>query len=208
LAAEKGGAIVFKRTAANANQPFLSDVTFHGNHAVDGGAISIDQYGHPILESVTISGNSADNRGGAIFGECSSSPSTLCFSASIVSGGRVIFVDDVAAQGPEIFVNAYVAVFLNNSLVYNTSAGQGACPATNCESMVYADPKLGALADNGGPTLTMLPGQGSAAIDAVSCVTYVDQRGFARPKGPQCDIGAVEAFERIFADGFDGEMVP
>jgi hypothetical protein len=59
-----------------------------------------------------------------------------------------------------------------------------------------ADPLLAALANNGGPTETMLPGAGSAAIElvpAASC-TAEDQRGFSRP-GPgkaKCDSGAVE----------------
>lgn len=61
-----------------------------------------------------------------------------------------------------------------------------------------ADPKLGGLADNGGPTRTLLPAKGSDAIDAIptgsaGCNTDVrDQRGVARPQGGNCDIGAVE----------------
>ena len=62
---------------------------------------------------------------------------------------------------------------------------------------------LGALADNGGPTLTMLPGTGSAAIDpspaATSCGP-ADQRGFTSPQGP-CDIGAVEIQPANDTDG-------
>jgi hypothetical protein len=59
--------------------------------------------------------------------------------------------------------------------------------------------KLGPLADNGGPTETLLPAKGSDAIDAIpttadSCTTPdADQRGVSRPQGPACDIGAVEA---------------
>jgi hypothetical protein len=53
----------------------------------------------------------------------------------------------------------------------------------------------------------MLPGAGSAAIDAIAlgdCVENVDQRGIARPQGAGCDIGAVEvAPDEIFADGFE-----
>lgn len=65
-------------------------------------------------------------------------------------------------------------------------------------SLVQADPKLGPLADNGGPTQTMMPAKHSAAIDAIpttvaGCQKASDQRGVARPQGPKCDIGAVEA---------------
>ena len=64
---------------------------------------------------------------------------------------------------------------------------------------ISADPKLGALADNGGPTWTfgLLPG--SPAIDAgedATCET-VDQRGITRPQGPHCDIGAFEYVDII-----------
>jgi hypothetical protein len=69
-----------------------------------------------------------------------------------------------------------------------------------------ADPLLGGLGDNGGATPTMLPGAGSAAIDASpdpDCPA-TDQRGVTRPQGPQCDIGAVEVgVDVIFADGFE-----
>lgn len=59
---------------------------------------------------------------------------------------------------------------------------------------------LGALANNGGPTLTHLPNTGSPVIDAgtnVGCAGN-DQRGYNRPAegnadgNARCDIGAVE----------------
>jgi hypothetical protein len=69
------------------------------------------------------------------------------------------------------------------------------------------DPKLGELADNGGPTKTLLPKTGSPAIDsgtttAVNCGT-TDQRGRPRPfdgdsnNSTRCDIGAVEVVNPI-----------
>lgn len=54
---------------------------------------------------------------------------------------------------------------------------------------------LGPLRNNGGPTLTQLPGAGSVAIDAIAeadCAVGTDQRGVIRPQGPRCDAGAVE----------------
>ncbi|MDZ7734368.1 MAG: choice-of-anchor Q domain-containing protein [Acidimicrobiia bacterium] len=63
-----------------------------------------------------------------------------------------------------------------------------------------ADPLLGPLADNGGPTPTHAPATGSPAIDAVPTGTSglcdgtvtTDQRGVPRPVGSGCDIGALE----------------
>ena len=58
----------------------------------------------------------------------------------------------------------------------------------------FADPKLGPLADSGGPTLTMALLPGSPAIDAgnTSLAPTTDQRGFPRPAGLAADIGAFE----------------
>ena len=64
------------------------------------------------------------------------------------------------------------------------------------------DPLLGPLAFNGGPAQTRALLTGSAAIDAGqhpcmdashSALT-TDQRGFARPGGASCDIGAFEYY--------------
>ena len=66
---------------------------------------------------------------------------------------------------------------------------------------ISADPLLLALAGNGGPTQTMLPGAGSPALDAGSAFDLTtDQRGLCRPFdlpavgnfGDATDIGAVE----------------
>ena len=56
------------------------------------------------------------------------------------------------------------------------------------------DPKLGVLADNGGPTETESRWSSSPAIDAGTTdgCPPGDQRGYRRPQGAACDIGAVE----------------
>src|SRR5207248_1889663 len=53
---------------------------------------------------------------------------------------------------------------------------------------------LGPLANNGGPTQTILPGAGSPVINAGFNAVFrgVDQRGNTRTAGTQVDIGAVE----------------
>jgi hypothetical protein len=67
---------------------------------------------------------------------------------------------------------------------------------------------LGTLANNGGPTSTMLPQAGNQAINFVpiaQCGNARDQRIADRPAGAGCDSGAVELnglFDGIFADGF------
>jgi len=57
-------------------------------------------------------------------------------------------------------------------------------------SPLIADPMLGALADNGGTALTMLPGAGSPAKGIATGCPTTDQRG--NPRGTTCTAGAVE----------------
>jgi hypothetical protein len=64
---------------------------------------------------------------------------------------------------------------------------------------------LGTLGDHGGYTPTYVPGPGSVAIDAAEihyCVDE-DQRGYARPLGNGCDVGAIETGDVLFANGFE-----
>jgi len=82
-----------------------------------------------------------------------------------------------------------------------------------------ADPKLGALGNNGGPTATEEPLGGSPLVDAIpkaSCQTGLasavatDQRGVTRPQGAGCDIGAVEvtvAAPHVYAQGTNGHLI-
>jgi hypothetical protein len=72
----------------------------------------------------------------------------------------------------------------NTLIASNTPAGGDSFP----------DPKLGPLANNGGPTPTMALLPGSPAIDAgnTSVAPATDQRGFPRPAGLAADIGAFE----------------
>src|SRR5262245_29558890 len=67
----------------------------------------------------------------------------------------------------------------------NSIDGDGTCGAN-----IQADPRLGRLEDNGGPTATRSLASGSPAINAGSGCTGSDQRGASRVGA--CDIGAFE----------------
>ncbi len=83
--------------------------------------------------------------------------------------------------------------FISNSILDDSSCFAG-------PSNIFASSNLSPLANNGGPTQTMMPLVGSPAIDAgdnLTCAQGPDQRGFSRPVnklggGAICDIGAVE----------------
>lgn len=61
----------------------------------------------------------------------------------------------------------------------------------NPTQIMIGDPKLGALSDNGGPTMTQALLAGSPAINAsVGCSLTTDQR--YAPRDAKCDLGAFE----------------
>jgi CSLREA domain-containing protein len=100
-------------------------------------------------------------------------------------------------SGPAIVRDSIVAGNAGSQCAAGTANGSGnvSFPDPSCGG-TNADPKLGPLAANGGPTETLLPGAGSAALDTIApggvdC-SGTDQRGVALPQGSKCDSGAVE----------------
>jgi hypothetical protein len=96
-----------------------------------------------------------------------------------------------------------------HNLVQNTA--NCALVGDTTGNIVGQDAKLGLLVDNGGPTPTHAPAEDSPAVDAGSpavpgsgddgaCAAN-DQRGFHRPLGQTCDIGAVERSVGFSIDG-------
>ncbi len=183
----------------------VSNSTFSGNSANEqgsGGAIC--NRDTLIVSNSTFSGNSANyGVGGAIITGVYGGPGLLNVINSTFSGNR-------AHSAGGIYLYGGTATFKNTIVANNRPGGNcgGAIvvdgggnlsyPGTACPG-INADPLLGPLQNNGGPTETMAPGPGSAALDAandVICaappVNNLDQRGITRPWGAHCDIGAVE----------------
>ena len=77
----------------------------------------------------------------------------------------------------------------------------GTAPLSCGGTIPNANPRLGPLQNNGGPTPTHALLPGSLAIEAgtnAGCPA-TDQRGVSRPQGVACDIGAFEsAFRLLF----------
>lgn len=96
-----------------------------------------------------------------------------------------------------------------------TNGGNSLDSDGTCSIGPATDPKLdpAGLKDNGGPTQTIAPQDGSPAVDAgndtvcaAAPINGVDQRGVTRPQGTHCDIGAVE-MEHTVVDT-DGDGIP
>ncbi len=143
--------------------------------------------GTTILVHCTISANQSQGDSGGIYNQAGW---FLSMQNCIVCGNTA------ATTGPDI--NNFGT--LTNLGVNIVQAGvNGTGTNTGGGTISTVNPLLGALANNGGPTRTMLPQAGSPAIDAaVGSTETIDQRGFSRPVDSDnngtvaADIGAVE----------------
>lgn len=134
----------------------------------------------------------ADGRGGAV---ATTAGNASLMSATLAGDGT----------GAEVANNGGGALDLHLAAIDGSCAGtifssDGViATGTGCGGTV-ADPRLGALRDNGGPTDTRLPGAGSPAIDGGAGLGFptTDQRGVARPSGGIVDVGAVEVVPPAF----------
>jgi fibronectin-binding autotransporter adhesin len=160
--------------------------------------------------------NGGDGVGGGIFHELGSS--VLCSitlaSNRAIGAPRITNMFFETPPGASLgggIASSNSGVRLQNSiLAFNTNGSNcfgvltddgnnistdASCPFTAVGSLSNTDPVLSALDDFGGPTPTMALLAGSPAIDhalATFC-PGTDQRGWPRPHGAGCDVGAFES---------------
>jgi hypothetical protein len=156
----------------------INDSTFLGNTGGTNGGGAVQNFGTATITYSTLSGNSSP------FGaDIHSAGSALSVSSSIVANG----IGGSNCSGTPPITDAG----------YNIDTGTSCGFSTANHSKNSTDPRLGALASNGGPTRTMALPVGSPAVNAVpatvsGCAGSTDQRGLPRPQGRACDIGAYE----------------
>ncbi len=186
----------------------LTNTTVSDNLASGGGGISNGVLGTLMLESTTLSSNSAGIVGGGILNLGNTAISNATGSNNSAQHGGGIF-----NLGPLTLNNSIVANSTSGGSCSNNGGGviivsyslveDGGCGVVNgVDGNLTGDPLLGPLQDNGGPTLTHALLTGSIAIDAGNSALTTDQRGFARPVdllnypnaagGNGSDIGAFE----------------
>jgi trimeric autotransporter adhesin len=184
-------------TGAFADSPArVVNSTISGNRSPgDGGGILVEG-GNVLVASSTITGNVADadangtGDGGGIFIRPGAT-SSVTIRNSILSGDL-----DHGGEAPECVGGLA-------SLGYNLLGDVTGCPVSGdpTGNVSATDPGLGVLQNNGGPTETHALLIGSPAIDAgdptgcrdeVGALLATDQRGFPRPQGAACDVGAFE----------------
>jgi hypothetical protein len=133
-----------------------------------------------IANNVADSDNNGSGNGGGIF----IFSGTVNLLNTIVTGNT-----DRGGQAPDC---SGTITSLGHNLIQSTAG----CTITGdtTGNILGQDPRLGPLADNGGPTFTHALLPGSPAIDTASSqnAPSTDQRGVARPQGAGFDIGAFE----------------
>jgi hypothetical protein len=127
-------------------------------------------------------GEAVPGEGGGIYSGGTGDSSTLHVTSTILG-------QNIAGVSPDIVGHFTSAKYV---LLQNSSA-TGISDGVN-GNILGKDPKLGTLADNGGPTKTHVPLPGSPVIDRGSNPSQLatDQRGLPRLSGNRVDIGAVE----------------
>jgi predicted outer membrane repeat protein len=153
---------------------YQNDAGVDGQEGGYGGAVS---GGNIAFLNVTIAENHAVHSGGAIFNEDSDS----------VSIRNSILASNTAAN--EWGLDQSCRDTMQGSDIIQWPAPEGNdLPCV--PGATGADPLLGPLTDNGGPTSTMALESSSPAIDAGQDCAQSDQRGM--PRSGVCDLGAFE----------------
>jgi CSLREA domain-containing protein len=190
-----------RAAGSGANDLFQSGHPGNGGAGGNGGGL-VNIHSTAQLVNLTIAANSTGS--GA-----SGGPASASFGAG---------ANGLDGHGGGLFTVSSLPTLQNTILYENQTGGEcrgagitdgghnlafslpviGPLPTDPCDlsHFSFADPKLGSLADNGGPTQTMRLQPGSGAIDQVPSsgagCPATDQRGVARPGGAACDIGAFE----------------
>lgn len=199
-----------------------------GNRANLGGGLHIAPYTRGIIRNTTISDNIAEvGLGGGMFIDSNIEVEMLFDHLTIARNQAPGF----NAYAGGVHVNPINQITLANSILSNNTGGTNfginnnwnitnpvldgggniqfpllrpnnevEGPATS--SVLFIDPLLNNIANNGGPTPTMSLLPDSPAIDFTSSITLEDQRSQQRDISP--DSGSFEFFDDlIFRDTFD-----
>lgn len=194
-----GGAIYHQRELLT-----LQNSTLAGNFAASvGGGIFVGPDSEANITNVTFTANEADGLGGAIFSWDSPTNVTHAtiannhgfFSGGISGGTNVTLTNTIIANNtheePYNGLNCQAAMTDGGGNVqYPEFRPNGTRDDLCVANPLIANPLLGALADNGGPTQTLLPAANSPALAIGQNCASIDQRGNSR--AAPCDSGAVE----------------
>lgn len=209
----QGGTVVIRNSTINNNtaeigggmindfggQLILENSTLSGNHANNlGGALYQGQLSHTYIYNTTVTANSASGEQGGGIGLFNSDPGTILLRNSLIAGNQ-------NANSPDCYNGTPDSSDLLHSNGNNLLGSLTGCTIfLQSSDIIDANPGIGPLQDNGGPTQTHALLKDSPAINAgnpYGCLDFdndvftTDQRGFPRPSGfvdTRCDISAYE----------------
>ncbi|MDX2039413.1 MAG: choice-of-anchor Q domain-containing protein [Isosphaeraceae bacterium] len=220
-----GGLFNFGRATLNAST-ISQNYTESGVSGSDGGG-GVWNFGQLAILDSTLSDNRADfGYGGGVytsrFGTTTITDSTLSGNKATYDGGGLYNLGNLTLIGSSVVRSFYASqgglvnsggnVSLANTILAGNGGAdyKGSAPtlsgvnlvqdgSVTGPSVINADPLLGPLQDNGGPTLTHALLPGSPARDAGNNLFVTDDRltdqrgpGFPRIRGAAVDLGAVE----------------
>jgi len=188
----------------------LAGVTVNANKASGKGG-GIHNTGSLDIANSTLSGNVTARRGGGLAASSLGTvPSTSLRHVTITDntaagtagglsatgGGELEVFGSIMAENfgggqPDVDVSGTVSM-ISSYNVYGDCCDY-TWSATDLTDV--ADPRLGPLADNGGPAKTHALLEGSPAVDLIpgsACSMSLDQRNTTRPQGGRCDSGSFE----------------
>ncbi|MDF1503275.1 right-handed parallel beta-helix repeat-containing protein [Roseisolibacter sp. H3M3-2] len=168
------------------NHVTLENSTVYG--ITGGGAIAVFR---ATLRNSTVSGIQADST----------------YTPAVQASQKIEVINSTIAHNGRVAVGGTSSLVLRNAVLANNGGSNCNSPVdyitfegTNLSDddtcggpaqIVIADPKLGPLGDNGGPTPTHAIGAGSPAVGVgTACSVAVDQRYVQRDAA--CDLGAYE----------------
>jgi predicted outer membrane repeat protein len=179
--------------------------TFFDNRAATAGTNIIGQGGGLIISRgtidighVTFAKNFATFQGGAVFASN---------QASVTLIGSIFYDNRLDPTHTNPVTTEYQGYHTNRPLT--NGGGNIQFPRTKApdfnndinnlitspaSAILFQDPQLAPLANNGGPTPTMAIAASSPAVNHAAAATCpsIDQRGVSRPQGSGCDAGAYE----------------
>lgn len=208
--AEYGGG-VYNDTAAFAS---LTASTVSGNESEEAGG-GLGNEGDLALINSTVAGNGDADSAGGIFNDAGSTLNLTMVTVSDNDGyaGGGLYNDGALTVAGAIIASNSAAMPTSDcdqapggtvtDNGYNLIGNTTGCFTTVSTDITNEAAVLTPLASNGGPTQTLLPGDGSPAINAIPTATCesaafldsthpADQRGVSRPQGGACEIGSVE----------------
>lgn len=197
-----GGAIEVNGSVAVTRSTLAGNTA--GGLGVGGGAAVLLNGGAQLqLTNSTVAGNTTvPGGGGAIYnygGAAILSYDTLAGNSSSLTGGSYTAATATVFAGTAVEPACRAAVHETSGFNLDSDRSCGMSLPTDQSG---TDPRLGPLADNGGPTDTELPLAGSPLIGhggtrATAGCPPIDQRGLPRPPGHACDVGSVEVQQRL-----------